>query len=345
MSRPWSAWLLAPGMALTAWAGSAADDWLAVTALDRGPQTQARSLEEARGVAAGHLDRQEKALRTFIAAHPQDEHAFEARLRLVRLLEIRGGFQGSEKARGEAAQILAALEKAATPEQRVEVEYAKVTRLMRGAQKAPGAAREQLLAAVRRFQAEHPGDRRVAGLLAEVATLFDGQPRIKTALLTDANALATEPGLKGRIADDLRRIDLLGTPIKLSFTSVQGKEVNVEEYRGRLVLVVFFADFSPPSTEALGRIQKAIAELPKGSVAALGVNLDAKREALDATMKAAGLTWPVAFDGKSWGGELVRSLGINALPTVWLLDKQGKLRSLNALEGTTDQARQLLNEK
>jgi hypothetical protein len=41
----------------------------------------------------------------------------------------------------------------------------------------------------------------------------------------------------------------------------------------------------------------------------------------------------------------VRSLGINALPTVWLLDKQGKLRSLNALEGTTDQVRQLLNEK
>ena len=345
MKRGWLGCVLVPGLAITAWAGSGADDWLAVTALDRGPQTQARSLEEARGVAAGHLDRQEKALRTFIAAHPQDEHVFEARLRLVRLLEIRGGFQNSEKARVDAKQLLDALEKSATPEQRVEVEYAKVTRLMRGAQKAPGTAREQLLAAARAFQIAHPSDRRVAGLLAEVATLFDGQPRIKTALLTDAHALATDPGLKVRIADDLRRIDLLGTPIKLNFTSLQGKDVAVEEYRGRLVLVVFFADFSPPSTEALTRIQKAIAELPKGSVAALGVNLDAKREAVDATMKATGLTWPVAFDGKSWGGELVRSLGINALPTVWLLDKQGKLRSLNALEGTVEQARQLLNEK
>jgi len=283
-------------------------------------------------------------LRAFITAHPEDEHAFEARLRLVRLLDIRGGFQGSEKARLEAAQMLAALEKTATPEQQAEVEFTKVTRLMRGAQKAPAAARTELLSAARKFQAEHPGDRRVAGLLAEVATLFDGQPRIKTTLLTDANALATDEGLKTRIADDLRRIDLLGTPIALKFTSAQGKEFNVEEYRGRLVLVVFFADFSPPSTEALGRLQKVIAELPKGSVAAVGVNLDAKREALDAAVKAAGLTWPVAFDGKSWGGELVRSLGINALPTVWLLDKQGKLRSLNALEGTTEQARQLLRE-
>ncbi len=241
-------------------------------------------------------------------------------------------------------QLLDVIEKSATPEQRIEVDFAKVTRLMRGAQKSPASAREQLLAAARSFQAEHPGDRRVAGLLVEVATLFDGQPKIKASLLNDAGAVATDPRLKVRIADDLRRLDLLGTPIKLSFTSVQGSAVNIEDYRGRPVLVVFFADFSPPSTEALVRLQRAVAELPRNSVAALGVNLDPKREALDATMKATALSWPVAFDGKSWEGELVRSLAINALPTVWLLDKQGKLRSLNALEETSEKLRQLLRE-
>lgn len=344
MNACWIACLFAAGLGVRAWAGTPEEDWAAVTALDRGPQVQARSLQEARGAAAAHLDRQEKTLRSFIATHPRDARAFEAQLRLVRLLEIRGGFQGSEKARIEAAHLLAALEKAATPEQRAEVEFAKVTRLMRGAQKAPVAARTQLLSAARKFQADFPGDRRLAALLAEVATLFDRQPRTKTALLTDASALATDPGLKGRIADDLRRVDLLGTALKLSFTSVQGREVKIEDYRGRLVLVVFFADFSPPSTEALARLQKTLPTLPKGSVAALGVNLDPKRETLDALMKSTGLTWPVAFDGKSWEGELVRSFGINALPTVWLLDRDGKLRSLNALEDTAEQVRQLLNE-
>ena len=240
--------------------------------------------------------------------------------------------------------MLAAMEKTATPEQRAELEFARVTRLMRGAQKAPVAARTQLLSAARKFQAEFPGDRRVAALLVEVATLFDGQPRTKTALLTDAQALATDPGLKVRIADDLRRADLLGTSIKLNFTSVQGREVKIEEYLGRLVFVVFFADFSPPSTEALARLQKSLVALPKGSAAAIGVSLDPKRETLDAVLKSTGLNWPVAFDGKSWEGELVRSFGINALPTVWLLDKQGKLRSLNALADTVEQARQLLRE-
>ena len=77
----------------------------------------------------------------------------------------------------------------------------------------------------------------------------------------------------------------------------------------------------------------------------LGVSLDEKREALDAVLKTRALTWPVAFDGKSWESPLVRALGINAVPTVWLLDARGRLRSLNALDGTTSQVRLLLRER
>ncbi|MEA3213757.1 MAG: hypothetical protein QOE70_6814 [Chthoniobacter sp.] len=342
MSR-WRALLLVPWIAAAAWAGSA-EDWAAIVALDAGPQGQPRTAEEARTLAGAHLDRQEQALRGFIATYGNDERAFEARLRLARLLEIRGGFQSSAKAKLEGQQLLEQLEKTATPEQRVEIDFAKVTRLMRGAQRAPAGFRDQLLSAARKFRADHPNDRRVAALYTEVATLFDGQPRIKISLLNEAAALAAEPSLKVRIADDLRRQDLLGTELKLSFTSVQGKDVKLEDYRGKPVIVVFFADFSPPSTEAIGRVQRGLATLPKESVAALGVSLDPKREALDAVIKANTLTWPVAFDGRSWEGELVRSLGINALPSVWLIDKQGHLRSLNALEGTADLVRQLQRE-
>jgi peroxiredoxin len=344
MNRRWLAVLLVPVLAAAAWAGDAAADWQAILALDAGPGGDARNMESARALASQHLDAQERALRAFVKAHPQDAHAFEARLRLARLLEIRGGFENSEKARGEAKQVLDELDKTATPEQRVEVDFAKVTRLMRGAQKTAKERREQILGAARKFQAAHPGDRRVPRLLVEVATLFDNQPKMKTSILNDANAAATDPDLKRRIADDLRRLDLLGQPPPISFTSLQGKPVKLEDFRGRPLLVVFFADFSPPSTEALTRLRRVIAELPKDSVAALGVSLDAKREALDEVIKSTNLTWPIAFDGKSWDGELVRSLGINALPTVWLCDKQGRLRSLNALDSAADLLRQLARE-
>lgn len=344
MTCRWPALLLAPWLASAAWAGDAATDWQAIVALDAGPGVETRNVETARAAASRHLDAQERALRAFVAAYPQDANVFEARLRLARLLEIRGGFEGSEKARVEARVLLDDLEKSATPTQRVEVDFARVTRLMRGVQRAPKERRDEILSAARKFHAGHPGDRRVPALLAEVATLFDHQPRVQASLLNDANAAAVEPGLKARIADDLRRLDLLGQPVPLSFTSVQGQEVKMEDFRGKAVLVVFFADFSPPSTEALVRLQRVIAELPKDSVAALGVSLDAKRPALDELMKSTGLRWPVAFDGRGWEGQLVRSLGINTLPTVWVCDKQGRLRSLNALEGAAEHLRRLARE-
>lgn len=326
-------------------AGDADADWQAVTALDAGPQEKAQTPAAVRALILAHLARQERALRGFLTAHPQDARGFEARLRLARLLQIRGDFEDSDKVRAEGRRLLADLEKSATPEQRVEVDFARVTRLMRNLREVTPARREELLAAARKFQAAHPADRRLAALLAEVATLFDAQPKIKEALLADAQPLATDDELKARIADDLKRVRLLGAEVALSFTSVQGREIRLADFRGRPVLLVFFAGAAQPSLAAVASVQRAVAALPPGSVQVLGVSLDEKRETLEAAVKARALTWPVAFDGKGWESPPVRALGINAVPTVWLLDARGRLRSLNALDATAAQVRQLLNER
>jgi peroxiredoxin len=210
---------------------------------------------------------------------------------------------------------------------------------------ATPARREELLRAARKFEKENPTDRRIAALLTEVATLFDNQPKIKEDLLLDARPLAADEELKSRIADDLKRVRMLGEQVPLAFTSVQGKEVRLADYHGQPVLLVFFGGFSSPSLAAMSSVQKSLTELPKGSVQVIGVCLDEKREVLDFVVKGRGLTWPIAFDGKGWEGSIVRSLGINTLPTIWLIDGRGRLRSLNALEGTASQVQQLLREK
>lgn len=331
--------------ALPVWAGSADEDWQAIVALDAGPQEQPKTREAAAQMVATHLARQEKALRTFLAEHPGDARAFESKVRLARLLEIRASFENSSKALAESKRLLDELEKTATPEQRPQLDFAKVARLMRGLRPSDPAQREAVLKAARQFQAAHPTDSRVAGLLAEVATLFDQQPTTKEALLEDARAANPDDELKARINDDLKRVRLLGTEVPLRFTSLQGEEFNLESLRGRPVFLVFFATVSPPAVAALGQLQQEIASLPKGAVRIVGVSLDEKREPLVALLKARGLTWPVAFDGKSWESPVVRALGINALPTVWLVDSRGRLRSLNALEGAASKARQLLQER
>lgn len=328
--------------------GLAADadtDWQAVVALDAGPQEQPKSPEEASRMVLNHLARQEKAVRTFLVEHAGDARAFEAQLRLARLLQIRADFEQSDKPRAESRRILEQLEKTATPEQRPELEFSKLARLMRSLKPGDTAMRDSLLKAARQFQTSYPKDRRLGAVFAEIATQYDNDPKTKEILLEDARSLASDDDLKARIADDIKRVRLFGHEVPLRFTSVQGQEFKLDDIAGKPAFVIFFAHFSPPSLAALDQLQQAVATLPKGAVNLVGVCLDERREVVEGLIKGRNITWPLAHDGKGWAGPLVRSLGINALPTVWLVDGRGRLRSLNALEGSAGKARALLQER
>lgn len=336
------AWLIALAcLGGAAWAASAEDDWRAVVALDAGPQVRPRTSEEARASAQSHLTLQERLLRAFLAAHPADANAFEARLRLSRALQIRADMTANEALRQEGKRLLDEAARTATAAQIPEVDFARITAFMRSLSQPSRAEKTELLTMARAFRAKHPADRRVAALLAEVAALFDSDPKTKLALLEDAKPLAKGDELKGRIADDIRRTALFGKTFPLSGPTTQGRTASVEDIRGSPALVLFFADFSPPSTSVLEAIVQAVAELPKGSVRLLGVSLDERRDDTTALLRRLGIAWPVIHDGKGWESPAVRALGINTLPTVWLLDGAGRLRSLNAQQGTAGLIRQL----
>ncbi|MGV3531474.1 MAG: TlpA family protein disulfide reductase, partial [Chthoniobacteraceae bacterium] len=318
-------------------AGSVDDDWAAVVAMDEGPKTPMRSQAEAQIAAATHIERQEAALRAFLREHPKSPQAFEAHLRLSRALQIRWAWQKVRGAREEAESLLAQAAKIATPEQKVEVDFARLTLVMRTMKGASAQERDQLLSAARRFQSANPGDRRVPMVLLEVASLFDHQPRTKRTILVDAQAVADKEADRIRIADELKKLDLLGAPVHLQFKSVQGKEFNIAQLRGKVVALIFFADWSPPSITALKALKTAVHGAPAGQVQLVGVSLDKSTDALAQLMNEHAIDWPVAFDGKGWMSPLARDFGVNALPTVWLIDPQGRLRSLKGQDDTAGQ--------
>jgi len=199
--------------------------------------------------------------------------------------------------------------------------------------------------AARAFQASHPTDRRLPGLLAEISTLFDLQPKTKQSLLIAAQSRATDEDLKSRIADDLRRIDLIGQEISLRFEAPDGTAVDVADYRGTPVLVMFFSSWSPPAVQAVMSLQKALSDIPADQVQVVGVSLDRNREPLERLVTDQKISWPIICDGKGWESPLIRGLGINSLPTAWLLDREGRLRSLNALIETTGQVKEWATRK
>ena len=76
----------------------------------------------------------------------------------------------------------------------------------------------------------------------------------------------------------------------------------------------------------------------------IGVSLDQDRADLVAALKTLNIDWPVAFDGKGWQNALARQFGINSLPTLWLIDRQGRLQTLNARDNYQFRIKELLSQ-
>jgi peroxiredoxin len=323
-------------------------DWRRILELDAGPREQFQNAEQARVLTVQHLREQEKTFRNFMAKYPDDPRVVDLKLRLAHLLAVRSDFEANSALYVEARKLLGDLQKSpATPQDKMaDVAFARLSLDMTHVRRPlDPASRDGLLNQARKFQKEYPQDRRLGALFAVVATLYDSQPKTKQALLLEAVRLTSDPALKQQIDDDLKRIGMLGKPVALKFTSVQGESIDVEKYRGKVVMIYFFANWSPPSMLGLREIRGLNADLAKEKFQTLGISLDSDREKLLATLKTEKIDWPVAFDGKGWESPLVRPLGINVLPTAWILDRRGNLRALNAIDNTEAVIRALLNEK
>ena len=293
--------------------------------------------DAAAAMARTHLEKQEKSLRDFVRSFPDDPRRYSARIRLATVLAARGRFLGQPALNAEAAKLLSELEtNPATPAPvRADAGFARVSQAMQDLSARPDAgSRDAMLREVRRFDADYPGDRRMAGLLAETANLYDEQPIQKKAILEEAATRTTDPALRDRITDDLRRVGLLHHPLAVRLQPWQGgAPIDLETHRGRIVVLLFWASWSMPALHELAQLQHTAQEFAGQPVDFLTISLDEDRKALASTVEAADLRWPVHCDGRGWKGELVRSLGINALPTVWVLDREGNLLDLNARGG------------
>jgi len=77
----------------------------------------------------------------------------------------------------------------------------------------------------------------------------------------------------------------------------------------------------------------------------VGISLDDKEGALRRFIKEKELRWPQHFDGKGWENKFALAYGIYGIPTMWLVDKRGDLRYLEAENGLEGLVKSLIDEK
>jgi thiol-disulfide isomerase/thioredoxin len=118
---------------------------------------------------------------------------------------------------------------------------------------------------------------------------------------------------KGKEAPDIK----LPTP--------EGKELALSSFRGKVVLVDFWASWCGPCRKEMPNVVKVYNKYKEKGFEIFGVSLDQDMNKWVEAIKNDGITWPQVSDLKFWNSYVVRLYNIEGIPFTVLVDKEGKI--------------------
>lgn len=128
-----------------------------------------------------------------------------------------------------------------------------------------------------------------------------------------------------------KRIDLIrGTTVgytanNFSQTSTDGKKVSLSDFKGKYVLIDFWASWCRPCRMENPNVVAAYNRFKNKGFTVLGVSMDSNRDPWLAAIQQDNLTWTHVSDLKGWGNEVGKLYGVTGIPQNYLIDREGKI--------------------
>lgn len=129
--------------------------------------------------------------------------------------------------------------------------------------------------------------------------------------------------------------------------SARGKNLKLSEFRGKVVLLNFWATWCGPCRKEIPELNKLQKKYKPAGFTVLGVNIDRERNAAKALARKLRTQFPILFDSNKI---VSRRYQVDAMPKTVIIDRNGQIRFVHrgyvaGYENTyRKQIRQLLRE-
>ena len=128
--------------------------------------------------------------------------------------------------------------------------------------------------------------------------------------------------------EELNIIEARKAPNAMKVTTVDGKEVDFAQLRGKVVGIYFWSSAHKGSVDRIDALKQLSSDYKKRGFEVVTVSYDKEEDKakLEKAIKDARVAWPVGFDGKGAKGEFGTKLNATGVPRFYLLDQKGILQ-------------------
>jgi len=281
--------------------------------------------------------------KAFIAQYPDSDKITEAKRQYARMLQTSVALGNQERAAELEALQAERLKDPSTPEQ--ERFNIRAQALMKELQNNT-KEEDQLVAyekVARQLMKEFPKRSEPYQMLLSIAGSVDEKHAQE--LLKEIAGADISAELKEQAKALAGRYERVGQPLAIKFKATNDQEVDLQDMKGKVVLVDFWATWCGPCVREIPNVRATYEKLHAKGFEIVGISFDSDRKKLDDFVAKEKMPWVQYFDGKGWGNEIGKKYGINSIPAMWLVDKKGVLRELNARDDLEAKVEKLLAEK
>lgn len=171
----------------------------------------------------------------------------------------------------------------------------------------------------------------LVGLLNEMINKFPGRTDIA--------------GVRNTVESQIPKTLWVGKDApEISLPDTEGRIIKLSSFRGKYVLVDFWASWCGPCRRENPNVVDAYNQFRNKNFTILGVSLDRQKEAWEKAIVADNLNWTHVSDLKYWQSEVVPVYQVGGIPFNVLVDPEGKVIAENLRGDALEQKlREVLN--